>query len=154
MKTEYDGMKILSTVLRENGITKRGEILEFVKGAELIKLKDRKKIDTTNPSFNYSDNNSCLRFGNQSEYQSDILVVSGGGTTMEDLVKKIEVFDKKIEALESEKRIVEKKIQYMQQSRAEKFNEKEYRAYQVLQTIKQGGLSDFDKAKLISELIK
>ena len=79
MKTEYDGMKILSTVLRENGITRRGEILDFIKDAELITLSSRKPIDSKQVQFYYGDSNSCFRIENgRTAYASEILVVNEG----------------------------------------------------------------------------
>ena len=150
-------MKTLSTVLREENITRKADILEFVKTSELIRATDKRKLDSSNVRFTYGDSKSSFRFDNSKltqVYASDILVVSGGGNTIEDFGKKLQMLDLKITGIEKEKELIKAKIQYMQQSRATKFNEKEFRAYGVLQTIKQGGLNDFEKAKLISELIK
>ena len=135
-------MKTLSTVLREEGITRKADILEFVQSAELIKASDKKKVISTEARFNYGDSKSCFKFGSQTIYAGDLLVVTGGGNTIEDLSKKLGTLDKKIEAIETEKGQIVAKIEFMRKSGADKFNEKEYRAYGVLQTIKQGGLSD------------
>jgi len=157
MKTEYDGMKILSTVLREQGITRRPEILEFVRNAELIKLNGRDKIDSKNAEFTYSDTKSSFRMGknNSHLYASDILVVSGGEKSIEDFRKTINELDQKIFDIEKEKDKIKAKILFMKDSESESFNDKEYRAYEILKTIVQRNeLSDFEKLKIISELIK
>jgi len=154
MKTEYDGMKILSTVLREEKITKRGEILEFVKGAELITLQGRKKVPTTDVRFGYNDSNSDLRFSGQQHWPSELLVVSGGGRTIEDFGKQISELDGKILEIEGKKEEIKKKIQWMNQTRSDKFNEREFKAYTIIQTINQRNLNDHEKAKLIAEHIK
>lgn len=154
MKTEYDGMKLLSTVLREQGVTRRNDILEFIRNSELIRLNTRKKINTEHVRFGYSDSNSNLRFGYENIYPSEILVVGFRGKTREDFIKKLQKLDNRIAAIEEEKAEVKNKMQYMQQSGSDHFDEKEYKTYKVIQTIKEGGMNDFEKAKLISELIK
>jgi predicted nucleic acid-binding Zn-ribbon protein len=103
----------------------------------------------------YSDTTSNFKFdSNSSAYASEILVVSGGGKRLVDFAAKLHDLDQKIKAIEDQKKEIRTKMEYMKQSGSETFNEKEYKAYSILQTIKQGGMNDFEKAKLISELIK
>jgi len=147
-------MKTLSTVLREQGITRKAEILDFVRNADLIVAANKKKVDSTNADFYYSDTRSNFRFGNSSHYAGDLLVASSYGKTAEDFGKQLQKLDAKILEIEKEKEEIKAKLQYMRSANAKEFSEKEWKAYKVLQTIKQGGMNDFEKAKLISELIK
>lgn len=147
-------MKTLSTVLREQGITRKAEILEFVRNATLLVAANKKKIDSTKAEFYYSDTRSNFRFGNTSYYAGDLLVASSYGKTAEDFGIQIQKLDAKIAGIEKEKEEIRAKLQYMRSSNAKEFSEKEWKAYKILQTIKQGGMNDFEKAKLISELIK
>jgi len=147
-------MKTLSTVLREQGITRKAEILEFVRNAQLITVANKKKVDSSKAEFYYSDTKSNFRFGSANHYASNLFVVSSYGKTLEDFGKQLQKLDAKIAEVEKEKEEIRAKIQYMRSAGAKEFNEKEFKAYKILQTIKQGGMNDFEKAKLISELIK
>jgi len=147
-------MKTLSTVLREQGITRKAEILEFVRNAELLVAASKKKVDSTKADFYYSDTRSNFRFGNTNHYARDLLVASSYGKTAEDFGKQLQKLDAKILEIEKEKEEIRAKIKFMNDSGSEKFNEKEFRAFNVLKTIEQGGLNNFEKAKIIGKLIK
>ena len=147
-------MKTLSTVLREEKITRRGDILEFIKNAELIGKNKKDKLDTEDVKFRYTDSNSSFSFGKYNLYASDILVVSTSGNSIDYFLKKLKKLDNQIIEIEKEKQDIKNKINFLKESGSEKYNDKEYRAYVVIKIIESGTLNDFDKAKVISELMK
>jgi len=148
-------MKTLSTVLREENITKRADILKFVRNSKLVKVKGGAEVDSEKATFQWHDSNA--RFNNisgSSIYASELYVVTDGENTVECFEEKLKQFDTKIKAIEKEKEKVKNKINFLKESGAEKFTENEYRAYQAIQTINKENLTDFEKAKIISDLIK
>ena len=150
-------MKTLSTVLREQNITKRADILKFIKTSELTNKVTGKKLNTEGVRFQWVDSNSNFRFDEISIYASDIYVaISGitiGGTSIENFNVKIEILDKQIKEIKEKKTQIQCKINFLKESGAKKFIENEFRAYQAIQTINKKGLTDFEKAKVISKLI-
>ncbi len=149
-------MKTLSTVLREQNITKRTDILEFVKNSELVKKSGGGNVDTEYVGFVYGDSNAYFKFGktgNSRIYAGEMFLVSTGGTSLETFNEKIKNLDKKIEGIKKEKQVFKDKIKFLEESGAPGFVENEYRAYQAIQTINKENLTDFEKAKIISDLI-
>jgi hypothetical protein len=147
-------MKTLSTVLREENITKRADILEFIRNSELVKKNGGAKVNSEKASFTYSDSKALIDFRGSRVYASDLYVVTSGGTSIDTFNDKIKKLDERIKSIEEEKQVFKNKIKFLEESGAEKFVENEYRAYQAIQTINKEGLTDFEKAKVISKLIK
>jgi len=146
-------MKTLSTVLREQNITRRADILEFVRNSELVKKQGGAKLDSSKAGFRWGDSQANFQIGNTSIYASEILVVHSGGTSVENFQKKIKDLDKQIEGIKKHKAEIQRKIDFLKESGAEKFVKNEYRAYQAIQTMNKENLTDFEKAKVISDLI-
>ena len=144
-------MKTLSTVLREQGLTKRAEILEFIKNSELIRKSDNKKIDSSGVKFSWSDSNSSFNFGESNIYASAILVIEG--SSIENFMEKLNRLDNRITEIEEEKQEIRNKINFLKEAGVEKYNENEYRAYKTIKIIEKTNLTDYEKAKIISELI-
>jgi hypothetical protein len=147
-------MKALSTVLREQNITKRAEILEFVRNAELFKKKGGAKIDSEKVRYKWHDSNACFLFNSLSIYASDIHVgIHHKSNSLESLYGRINKLDDKIKELEAEKQVIKDKINFLKESRSDELVENEYRAYQAILTINKESLTDFEKAKIISDLM-
>jgi len=147
-------MKPLSTVLREENITKRDEVIDFVRNAELIRKGNKSKLDSKDARFTYSDSTANFTFGSARLYAADILVVNTGENSLENFKEKIKKLDNEIKKINEEKQDIEKKINFLKESGSEKFNDNEYRAYIAIQTMDKENLSDFEKAKIIGDLIK
>ena len=147
-------MKTLSTVLREQKITRRADILEFIKNSELVRKDNNKKIDTEDVRFRWGDSNSNFKFGGQQIYASEILVVSDGVTSIENFIEKINKLDIQIKEIENKKQEIENKINFLKESGAEKYDENEYRSYVAIKTIEKELLTDYEKAQIISKLIR
>lgn len=66
----------------------------------------------------------------------------------------IEQVESNIKKLNSVKLELESKINWMKEVGADTFDENEYRVWQALSTIEDGGLSKLEKVKLIAALLK
>ena len=147
-------MKTLSTILREQNIRKRADILKFVRGAKLLRKDTNTKIDSTEVKFQYSDSNASFSFpGGKRLYASELLVASGG-YTIKDFWEQINALNNQILEIEKEKKLINDKINFLEETGSKEYNENEFRAYAIIKTIERENLSNFEKAQLISKLIK
>ena len=65
----------------------------------------------------------------------------------------IEDLKNKQSELQKELSLIDDKIKFMEESKTETFNENEFKIYQALKTLGKEGLTDFEKAKIINDII-
>ena len=71
----------------------------------------------------------------------------------ENLKELIKDVDKKIDVLNAEKKKYKMQIKFMKDNGLEEYDDEEFKAYSVLQALKESG-SDIEKAKIIAGIIK
>jgi len=107
-------------------------------------------VDSGDGTFRAISTDGCDWMGNHLK-ASDCKLAKIG---VESLQEKLEEVQSKFEKLQSEKLELESQIKWMADTGTDTFDENEYRVWQALSTIEDGGLSKLEKVKLIAALLK
>lgn len=132
--TDLIGTKMKTTKQSSSGRIPAGSIITI------------SKVSMGSPDYFYSEEHNSNCYWTPSALE--ILPL-----TVENLKEMMKKLDKNINALRTEKDALNMKIKFMKENKLEEYDEDQYKAYAILQSLKSAG-TDLEKAKLIASIVK